>query len=88
LKDGEFCDRSAIVTGAARAGVIALTKSMGKELAGTGVLVNSVAPAALDPAALDTEMVDRKDPAHVEVMISKSPMKRLATTEECAAMAC
>ena len=68
---------------AAKAGVIALTKSMGKELAGTGVLVNSVAPAALD-----TEMVDRMDPAHVEVMISKSPLKRLGTAEECASMVC
>ena len=68
---------------AAKAGVIALTKSMGKELAGTGVLVNSVAPAALD-----TEMVDRMDPAHVEIMIAKSPLKRLGTAEECAAMVC
>lgn len=66
---------------ASKAGVIALTKSLGKELAMTGVLVNCVAPAALD-----TDMVANMDPAHVEIMLNKSPMGRLGTAEEAAAM--
>ncbi|NQW11800.1 MAG: SDR family oxidoreductase [Alphaproteobacteria bacterium] len=64
---------------ASKAGVIALTKSMGKELAATGVLVNCIAPAALD-----TDMVKNMAPAHVDIMVNKSPMGRLGTAEECA----
>lgn len=66
---------------ASKAAVIAFTKSLGKELASTGVLVNSVAPAALD-----TDMVKHIDPRHVQIMVSKSPMGRLGTAEECAAL--
>lgn len=66
---------------AAKAGVIALTKAMGKELARDGVLVNCIAPAALD-----TDMVAQADPAHVEIMLAKSPMARLGTAQECAAL--
>ena len=68
---------------AAKAGVIALTKSMGKELATSGVLINCIAPAALD-----TEMARNADPALVKIMIDKSPMQRLGTAEECAALVC
>ena len=64
---------------ASKAAVIALTKSLGKELAGTGVLANAIAPAALN-----TDMVSNMDPAHVEIMLSKSPLKRLGTADECA----
>ena len=65
--------------GAAKAGVIALTKALGKELAGTGVLVNSIAPAAIE-----TDMVRDMDPAFVEIMLAKSPLRRLGTAEETA----
>ena len=74
---------SAPAYSAAKAGVIALTKSMGKELATSGVLVNSIAPAALD-----TDMVSNMSPAHVEIMVNKSPMARLGTADECAKLAC
>ncbi|EDP63085.1 short-chain dehydrogenase/reductase SDR [alpha proteobacterium BAL199] len=66
---------------ASKAAVIAFTKSFGKELAATGVLANSVAPAALD-----TDMVRHIDPKHVQIMVSKSPLGRLGTAEECAAL--
>lgn len=68
---------------ASKAGVIGLTKSMGKELATSGVLVNCIAPAALD-----TEMARNADPALVKIMIDKSPMQRLGGAGECANLVC
>lgn len=64
---------------AAKAGVIALTKSVGKELAQTGVLVNAIAPAAVR-----TALLDQMSPAHVETMVGKSPMGRLGESAEVA----
>jgi 2-dehydro-3-deoxy-L-rhamnonate dehydrogenase (NAD+) len=64
---------------AAKAGVIALTKSLGKELSGTGVLVNAIAPAAVR-----TELLAQMEDRHVATMIGKSPMKRLGEPEEVA----
>lgn len=66
---------------AAKAGVIAFTKSLGKELADTPIRVNSVAPAAVK-----TEILDQMAPATVAAMIAKSPVQRLGTVEEVAAM--
>ncbi|WP_437340701.1 SDR family NAD(P)-dependent oxidoreductase [Achromobacter deleyi] len=62
---------------AAKAGVIALTKSLGKELAGSGVLANAVAPAAVK-----TQLLEQMDPSHVETMIAKSPLRRLGEPRE------
>lgn len=67
---------------ASKAGVIALTKSLGKELAGTGVLANAIAPAAVRTAILD-----QMSPEHVATMIGKSPMHRLGEPEEVAELA-
>ena len=66
---------------AAKAGVIALTKSLGKELAQTGIRVNSLAPAAVE-----SPILAQMSPEHVQIMIDKSPMKRLGTVDEVAEM--
>ncbi len=62
-----------------KAGVIGLTKSLGKELATSGVLVNSVAPAVIA-----TPMLDDMTAEHVAYMKSKIPMDRFAETTEVA----
>ena len=67
---------------ASKAGLIALTKSMGKELAGTGVLVNCITPAAAK-----TELFDQMTEAQIAYMLGKIPMGRFVTVEEIAAMA-
>jgi 3-oxoacyl-[acyl-carrier protein] reductase len=64
---------------AAKAGVIAFTKSLAKELAGTPVRVNSVAPAAVE-----TDILRQMAPDVVAAMIAKSPMQRLGAVEEVA----
>lgn len=67
---------------ATKAGVIGLTKSVGKELATTGVTVNAIAPAVIR-----TGLVDAMDPAQVKYMTDKIPAKRCGTLDEAAAMA-
>jgi 3-oxoacyl-[acyl-carrier protein] reductase len=64
---------------AAKAGVIGLTKSLGKELALTGIRVNAVAPAAID-----TEMLAQVTPEFRAMVIAKIPMGRLGRAEEVA----
>ena len=64
---------------AAKAGVIAFTKSLAKELAATNIRVNSVAPAAIA-----TDIVNQLAPELVDIMIEKSPLKRLGTVDEIA----
>lgn len=66
---------------ASKAGLINLTKSLGKELARTGVLVNCVTPAAVRTAIL--EQMTRE---HVNYMLSKIPMERFGELEEVAAL--
>ena len=66
---------------ASKGAVIALTKSVAKELAATGVLVNSIAPAVIaTPMNLQTA------PEVLEYMLSKIPMGRLGETAEVAAL--
>jgi len=64
-----------------KAGVIGLTKSLGKELAGTGIRVN-----AITPAAVKTAMFDQMKPDFIQFMLSKIPMARFGEVEEIAAM--
>ena len=66
---------------ASKAGLIALTKSLGKELATKGVLVNAVAPAAAKTAMFAT-MTQQ----HIDFMLSKIPMARFIEPREVAAM--
>jgi 2-dehydro-3-deoxy-L-rhamnonate dehydrogenase (NAD+) len=63
----------------ASAGIIAFTKSLGKELADTNIRVNVVAPAAAD-----TDMIRQFSPVAIEAMVSRTALKRLATAEEVA----
>jgi 2-dehydro-3-deoxy-L-rhamnonate dehydrogenase (NAD+) len=65
---------------ASKAAVIALTKSLGKELADTGVRVNCVTPAAVK-----TGMFAQMTEQHIQFMLSKIPMGRFGTPEEIAA---
>ena len=66
---------------ASKAGLIGLTKSLGKELAKTGVLVNAVTPAAAR-----TPIFDSMKPEHIDFMLSKIPMGRFLEVDEAAAM--
>ncbi len=68
---------------ASKAAVIGLTKSLGKELAKTGVRVNCVTPAAVR-----TAIFDQITQEHIDFMLSKIPMGRFGTVEEIAAMIC
>ncbi len=66
---------------ASKAGLIALTKSLGKELATQGVLVNAVSPAAAK-----TAMFASMTQQHIDFMLSKIPMARFLEVNEAAAM--
>jgi 2-dehydro-3-deoxy-L-rhamnonate dehydrogenase (NAD+) len=66
---------------ASKAGLIALTKSLGKEVATKGVLVNCITPAAAK-----TEMFAQMTQQHIDYMLSKIPMNRFVAVDEIAAM--
>ncbi len=66
---------------ASKAALIALTKSLGKELANKGVLVN-----AITPAAAKTAMFETMAQSHIDFMLSKIPMARFLEVGEAAAM--
>ncbi|MDI7776435.1 SDR family NAD(P)-dependent oxidoreductase [Asticcacaulis sp. EMRT-3] len=68
---------------ASKAGVIGLTKSLGKELATKGVIVN-----ALTPATFESPILAQLPPSQVEYMRSKIPMGRLGVVDESAATVC
>lgn len=66
---------------ASKAGLIALTKSLAKELAAKGVVVNAVTPAAARTAIFDS-----MTPQHIEFMLAKIPMGRFLEVGEAAAL--
>jgi len=68
---------------ASKAAVIGLTKSLGKELAKTGVRVNCVTPAAVR-----TAIFDQMTQQHIDFMLSKIPMGRFGSVEEIASLVC
>jgi 2-dehydro-3-deoxy-L-rhamnonate dehydrogenase (NAD+) len=77
-KDG---NPNASAYSASKAAVIALTKSLGKELADSGVRVNCVTPAAVK-----TAIFEQMTPEHIQFMLSKIPMGRFGTPDEVAAL--
>jgi NAD(P)-dependent dehydrogenase (short-subunit alcohol dehydrogenase family) len=80
---GKEGNPNAAAYAAAKGGLIAFTKALGKELAQSGVLVNCITPAAAQTAILD-----QVTPEFAKFMLSKIPMGRFVKVEEIAAMAC
>jgi len=78
---GKEGNPNAAAYSASKAGVIALTKSLGKELATTGIRVNCVTPAAVE-----SPMFAQMTQAHIDYMLSKIPMNRFGTVDEIAAL--
>lgn len=68
---------------AAKAGLMAMTKSLGKELAGQDIAVN-----VITPAAAKTRILDQISQTHIDYMLSKIPRGRFVTVEEIAALIC
>jgi 3-oxoacyl-[acyl-carrier protein] reductase len=66
---------------ASKAGVIGLTKSLGKELATNNIVVNCVTPAVIG-----TDILKQLTQAHIDYMLSKIPMGRFGRTEEAAGL--
>ena len=66
---------------ASKAGVIALTKSLGKELATSNVLVNCITPAVIE-----TDILLQMTQAHIDYMLAKIPMGRFGQKQEAAAL--
>jgi NAD(P)-dependent dehydrogenase (short-subunit alcohol dehydrogenase family) len=80
---GKEGNPNACAYSASKAGVISLTKSLGKELATAGVCVN-----AITPAVIQTEMLKQSTQAHIDYMVSKIPMGRPGQVDEIAALVC
>ena len=78
---GKEGNPNAAAYSASKAGVIALTKSLGKELVDTAIRVNCITPAMIE-----TDLLQQMDPAFTAFAKSKIPMGRLGRVEEVAAM--
>ncbi|MGB7183244.1 MAG: SDR family NAD(P)-dependent oxidoreductase [Burkholderiaceae bacterium] len=78
---GKEGNPNAAAYSASKAGVIALTKSLGKELAGNNIAVNCVTPATAK-----TRILDQVSEEFIQYMMSKIPRQRFVTVEEVASM--
>ena len=78
---GKEGNPNAMPYSAAKAGVIALTKSLGKELANNNIAVNCITPAAAK-----TRIFDQISQEHINYMLSKIPRKRFVKVDELASM--
>lgn len=78
---GKEGNANASAYSAAKAGVLALTKSLGKELASTDIRVNTIAPAMVR-----TALFDQMTAEHVRTMIAKIPLGRPGTVDEIAGL--
>jgi 3-oxoacyl-[acyl-carrier protein] reductase len=68
---------------ASKAAIIGLTKTLGKELAKSGITVNCVTPAAVR-----TPIFEQMTEQQIQYMLSRIPMGRFGTTDEVAALVC
>jgi 3-oxoacyl-[acyl-carrier protein] reductase len=80
---GEEGNPPAAAYSGSKAAVIGFTKSIGKDLAGTGVLVNSIAPAVVE-----TPILGAITQEHIDYMVERIPLGRLGRPEEVAALIC
>jgi 3-oxoacyl-[acyl-carrier protein] reductase len=79
---GKEGNPNAVAYSASKAGVISLTKSLGKELAGHDIAVNCITPAAAK-----TAIFDQMTQEHIDFMLSKIPRNRFVNVDEVAALA-
>jgi 2-dehydro-3-deoxy-L-rhamnonate dehydrogenase (NAD+) len=68
---------------ASKAAVIAMTKAIGKDVAGTGVLVNCIAPAVIE-----TPILTGLSQGHIDYMVERIPLGRMGQADEVATLAC
>jgi NAD(P)-dependent dehydrogenase (short-subunit alcohol dehydrogenase family) len=68
---------------ASKAAVIAMTKSIGKDVAGTGILANCIAPAVIE-----TPMLGDMSQEHIDYMVARIPLGRMGRPEEVARLIC
>ena len=68
---------------ASKAAVIAMTKAIGKDVAGTGVLVNCIAPAVIE-----TPIITGLSREHLDYMVQRIPLGRMGSADEVAALIC
>jgi 3-oxoacyl-[acyl-carrier protein] reductase len=66
-----------------KAAVIGLTKAIGKDVAGSGILVNCIAPAVID-----TPLLGQITEEHISYMTSRIPLGRMGRTDEVASLIC
>lgn len=82
---GKHANANGAAYGASKAGLISLTKSLARELARSGVLVNCVTPSVVESAILD-HMTPAEKQKLLDALAAKAPMARILRAEEVATM--